>query len=431
MEKETLTAGGYTRLIRRNRNFRRLWLAQVVSLLGDWFNTVAVITLVAQYAGTAQALGGLFIARLLPMVVVGPLAGVLADRFNRRNIMLVADLSRVLVALSFLLVTSADTVWLIYVLTVMQFSLGSLFDPARSAIIPGLTSPEDRVTANALGSLTWSSMLAIGAALGGLTTGLFGVEAAFVIDALSFAGSALLVLGIPKALAATSKDKTAASGLRLGADLIDGLGYLRQRPAVISYTLIKPLAALSSGAVFTILALLARDVFPLGKDGSFSLGLLNLAIGVGSGLGPLLGGWLLRRQGETRANLQRLISFGFMIYGLSFIFFTNTGLLVGAILIIIVGEFGGGSNWVNSTTLLQLGVEDDYRGRVFSVEFMLLNLSGAASALVTGWLLDHLHLSVGALGIGLGLLEISIGFVWLALAGHARRLSRLTAVAID
>lgn len=429
MEKETLTAGSYRRLLQTNRNFRRLWSAQVVSLLGDWFSTVAVITLVTRYGGTAEELAGLFIARLLPMVLFGPLAGVLADRFNRRAIMLVADLSRVVVALSFLLVSSADLMWLIYALTVIQFSLGALFDPARSAIIPALTSNEDRVTANALGSLTWSTMLAIGAALGGLTAGLFGLEVAFVIDALSFAGSALLVLGIPAHLAKPSGHKS--SKMRLGSDLVDGARYLRARPAVLTFTMIKPLAALSSGATFTLLALLSHDVFPVGKDGSLSLGLLNLAIGVGSGLGPLLGGWLLRRRGENRDNLQRLIGLGFILYGLSFIFFTNTGSLLFAILVIIVGEFGGGSNWVSSTTLLQLGVEDSYRGRVFSVEFMLLNLFGAVSALVSGWLLDQLRLPVGTLGIGLGILEISVGLVWLALNLRARRLAALAVAAAD
>ncbi|MBN9390440.1 MAG: MFS transporter [Chloroflexi bacterium] len=429
MEKETLTAGSYRRLLQTNRNFRRLWLAQVVSLLGDWFSTVAVITLVTRFGGTAEQLAWLFIARLLPMVLFGPLAGVLADRFNRRSIMLVADLTRVAVALSFLLVTSAELVWLIYLLTVVQFSLGALFDPARSAIIPALTSNEDRVTANALGSLTWSTMLAIGAALGGLTAGVFGLEVAFVVDALSFAGSAFMVLGIPAHLGKASGHKD--TKMRLGSDLVDGAKYLRQRPAVLTFTLIKPLAALSSGATFTLLALLSHDVFPVGKDGSLSLGLLNLAIGVGSGVGPLLGSWLLRRRGETRANLQRMIGLGFILYGLSFIFFTNTGSLLIAIVVIIIGEFGGGSNWVNSTTLLQLGVEDSYRGRVFAVEFMLLNLLGSISALVSGWLLDQLHLPVGTLGIGLGILEISIGLLWLGLNLRARRLANIAVATAD
>lgn len=404
-------------------------MAQVVSLLGDWFSTVAVITLVTRYGGTAEQLAWLFIARLLPMVLFGPLAGVLADRFNRRAIMLVADLTRVAVALSFLLVTSAELVWVIYILTVIQFSLGALFDPARSAIIPALTSNEDRVTANALGSLTWSTMLAIGAALGGLTAGLFGVEVAFVVDALSFGGSALMVLGIPGRLGKTAGHTN--TKMRLGSDLVDGVKYLRQRPTVLTFTLIKPLAALSSGATFTLLALLSHDVFPVGKDGSLSLGLLNLAIGVGSGLGPLLGSWLLRRHGETRPNLQRLIGLGFILYGLSFVFFTNTESLLVAIVVIIIGEFGGGSNWVYSTTLLQLGVEDSYRGRVFAVEFMLLNLLGSVSALVSGWLLDQLHLPVGVLGIGLGIMEISIGLVWLALNLRARRQATVAVAVAD
>lgn len=416
---ESLTGSGYLKVIRENRHFRQIWLAQVVSLLGDWFSLVAVVTIVTRYTGSAEALAGLFIVRLAPMFILGPFSGVLADRFNRRNLMIVADIGRAGMALGFLLIGSASDLWLIYVLTLVQFSLGSLFEPSRSALVPALTRPDERVAANSLSSLTWSTMLAIGSALGGLTAGFLGTETAFVVDSLSFVGAALLVSRIPAKLAQSCNGK--CDKIQMGADLKAGFGYLKERPALFAFTLIKPLAALSGGALFAIMGLQARNAYPLGQDGSLSLGLLNLMIGVGSGLGPWLAGRLLLRMGENRRNMQKLIGFSFILFGLGYAVFCNTGFLLVAMLMIFIGELGGGSMWVFSSTLLQLDVEEKFRGRVFAVELALMNLSNVVAALVGGLLLDQLHISVEVAGIGLGLVQVTIGLVWLVVAARVNR----------
>lgn len=411
---ETLTGGGYLALLRKNRNYRRIWLAQVVSLLGDWFSLVAVVTLMARYTGSAQALGTIIIVRMLPMLLLGPFSGVLADRFNRRDLMVVADLTRAVTVLGFLFVDSAADIWLIYVLTAVQFSLGTLFEPARSAMIPAVTQPEERVAANALGSLTWSTLLAVGAALGGLTSGLLGAEAAFLVDSVSFLASALLLVGLPRAAGQACDGE--CGQLRMLADLRAGFAYLKAHPPILGYALIKPLAALSGGALFSVVALQALQTYPVGKDGSISLGLLHLAIGVGSGIGPWLGSRLLRRMGENRSNLQVLISLGFVLYGVGYIIFSSATLLPFAWLVVALAELGGGGNWVFSTTLLQLSVGEQVRGRVFAVELALLTLFSMVSALLGGLLLDQLDVSVQAVGTGLGILQIGIGLLALVLA---------------
>lgn len=416
---ENLTGSGYLKLLRTNRNYRRLWLAQVVSLLGDWFNLVAGVALVSHYTGAAQALAGLFIVRLAPMFLLGPFAGVLADRFNRRTLMIVADLSRALTVLGFLFIHSAADLWLIYILTLVQFSLGTLFEPARSALIPAITALEERVAANALGALTWSTMVAVGSALGGLTTGLVGTDVAFTVDALSFVGSALMVAGIPGKVAASCNGN--CGKIQMGADLKAGFGYLKTRPAIFAYTLIKPLGALSDGALFSIIALQATHTYPLGQDGSFSLGLLNLAIGVGTGVGPWLGARLLRRMGENRSNLQKLISYCYILFGLGYGLFCNTNLLPLAVLAMIVGEIGGGSRWVFSTTLLQLSTQENFRGRVFAVEMALMNLANIIAALLGAFLLDQLRIPIPVAGLGLAALQITIGLVWWLVSSRLAR----------
>jgi MFS family permease len=420
---ETLTGSGYIALLRTNRNYRRLWLAQAVSELGDWFNLVAVVAIVLRYAGVAEALSGLLVVRMAPLFLLGPFAGVLADRFNRRTLMIVADLARAVTVLGFLLVQGPAQIWLVYALTLLQFTLAALFEPARGALIPAVTAPGERIAANALGALTWSVLLAAGAALGGVTAGLVGPQAAFVVDALSFLGSAVLVAAIPRAIAQPAANP--GRRVRLGADLAEGFSYLRNRPAVLAYTLIKPLGALSSGAYFTIIALQAKNVYPLGQDGALSLGLLNLAIGAGSGLGPVLGSRLLRRMGETRANLQILIALGFILIGLGYALFVNMTVLPIAALCIIVAELGSGGQWVFSTTLIQASVADGFRGRVAAVELAMMTAANIVAVLASGVLLDQFHVTVPDLGLGLFLLKLAIGLTWLIVAVRLAR-PRLT-----
>ncbi|CAN5382231.1 hypothetical protein BH18ACI2_BH18ACI2_12250 [soil metagenome] len=187
---------GYVALLRENRGFRLLWLGQVVSQLGDWFNTIAVYTLVLNLTGSGRAVGLVLVARFLPTVVIGPLAGVVADRYSRRRIMIISDVVRAVVVLGFFFIRRPDQVWIIYALTVLQLAASTFFEPAKSAVIPSLVVERDLVTANAISSVTWSSILTLGAALGGFVTGWFGTDVAFVIDSLTYLASALLVAAV-------------------------------------------------------------------------------------------------------------------------------------------------------------------------------------------------------------------------------------------
>ena len=160
-------AAGYAELLRTNTSYRNLWLGQVVSLLGDWFNLVATATLVQQLTGSSAQVGLLFALRMLAPFVVSPFAGVVADRFDRRRVLIASDLLRAAVVLGFLFVDEADEVWLLYALTFAQLGLSGFFFPTHRAILPDVVARRDLGTANALGAATWSTMLAFGAAAGG------------------------------------------------------------------------------------------------------------------------------------------------------------------------------------------------------------------------------------------------------------------------
>src|SRR5262249_59541795 len=125
---------GYLLLLRRNGAVRKLWLAQVVSELGDWLNLVALFQIIGKFSGKAEAGGLLIIIQMLPLMVFSPLAGIVADRFDRRYVMIVADLIRFAVVLGFLTINSPDRLWLLYLLAGIQFSVTAFFEPARAAL---------------------------------------------------------------------------------------------------------------------------------------------------------------------------------------------------------------------------------------------------------------------------------------------------------
>ena len=187
---------GYIALLRSNRSFRQLWLGQVVSQMGDWFDTIALYTIILKLTGSGRDVGLLMVARFVPSFFFGPISGVLADRFSRQRIMIVSDILRAVVVLGFLLVRRPEHLWIIYVLTVFQLGLSTFFEPAKTAAIPSLVEDRELVAANAISSVTWSAMLTLGAALGGFITSLFGTDVAFILDAVTYLLSAALIASI-------------------------------------------------------------------------------------------------------------------------------------------------------------------------------------------------------------------------------------------
>ena len=147
-------------VLRTNRNFRLLFFGQAISQLGDWFNSVAVFALLLDLTGSATAVAWMMIVQFLPMAIVGPLAGVVVDRVDRRRLMIAADLFRGVMILGLLLVRRREQVWIAYVVMAVCVSAQAFFEPARTATIPNVTSADELMPANALSSATWSAMLA-------------------------------------------------------------------------------------------------------------------------------------------------------------------------------------------------------------------------------------------------------------------------------
>src|SRR5579862_4698796 len=166
-EVTSISLSAYLRLLRQNRNFRRLWSAQIVSELGDWFYTLAIYTLLLQFTGRASSVALALMLQVLPMTLMGPTAGVVNDRISRKKVMITADLVRMVVVFCMLFVRSRSTIWLVYPLLLLETIMVAFFEPARNAVIPNITTRDEVVLANTLSSTTWSMNLVLGAALGG------------------------------------------------------------------------------------------------------------------------------------------------------------------------------------------------------------------------------------------------------------------------
>jgi MFS family permease len=399
----------YFSLLRRNRNFRLLYIGQTISQLGDWFNTVAVYALLLDLTGSATAVAWMLIVQMLPIALVGPLAGVVVDRLNRRRIMMAADLVRACLVLGLLLVHRADQIWIAYVVTALCVAAQAFFEPARTATIPNVTSGEELLPANALSSATWSAMLAIGASVGGLVTAAFGRNVAFVINAASFFVSWLFI-------AATRYDATPASRPPLRgladitgiSDLIEGVRYIRRSSHVAALMFVKAGWGLAGG-ILLLLTIFGQRVFPVAGSTAAGIGVLYGARGIGAALGPILLRWILGQQANT---LRRTIGPAYFMIGAFYVALSTAPELSTAAVCVLLAHFGGSILWVFSTVLLQMEVPDQFRGRVFAAELALVTLTSSVSSYVTGSALDR-GASPRSVSLWLGALFFVPGILWL------------------
>ena len=409
----TISLSAYLRLLRHNRNFRRLWMAQIVSEIGDWFYTLAIYNLLLQFTGQARSVALALVLQVLPQTLFGPIAGVVNDRIRRKRVMITADLVRAVIVLAMLLVRSRSTLWLVYPLLVLESVMWAFFEPARTAVIPNVTTDQDLIVANTLSSTTWSLNLVAGATLGGIALALLGRNASFVLNAFSFLASAFFISRMhfeePHAEAAA---RLRGRDLSDFSALADGIRYVRHDPRLFATVLVKTGLA-TMGVSWVLFTVMGERVFPLrwpglAQERSAVLGMSLLlgARGVGAIVGPLFSA---RWAGHSQSRLRLGILFGFLALALGYGSLGAAGSLWVACFWIVVAHSGGSTVWVFSTTLLQLNTEDKFRGRVFSAELGLCMLTLALGAYITGFFIDH--------GVSARVVAITTGLIMLAPAG--------------
>ena len=385
-----MTSRTYGQLIRENRDFRQLWIAAVISMLGEWFNTIALFFLILEYTGSEFLLGMLFTVRMAGFAILQPFIGLLADRYNRKMLMVVSNLLQAVFALCFLLVNdSSDIVWMIG-LSGLMMVLHGVYMTAERAALPNVVAEEDLATANALDAASWSTALCMGAMLGGVVVSIWGTDAAFIVDSATFlVGTLFLInLTIPQTIDESMKGPWLSTGIR---NIKSGWARIRSQPALFRIVFAKASWNVAGGGLAGVyLVLMGADVQGFGA--AFGFGLFFFARGVGTGLGPILARAFLKDEEAWPRLVGSLIVLSGLIYFL-------VGLSVPhalwiTVVLVILAHSASGANWVLSTVMMQQWVEDEVRGRVFSTDMLILSIAFSTSTSVAGYLMENTELGI-------------------------------------
>jgi predicted MFS family arabinose efflux permease len=413
----------YMQLLRSNRSFRRLWLGQVVSELGNWFYFIAALGLVRLVShNDAGATTIILIARLVPFTLFAPLAGAVVDRWSRRTVMIVTDVARAVVALSLLLVHKPEELWVAYACTILLSLFGAFFEAAKNAAVPNITGDSDLLAGNALMFSSRFLLMSFGAALGGWTASHFGYRAAFIVNSLSFMVSAYSVWLIPDRDTRQSSEPAPAKSLAVPrkqsssywSDIREGWAYIIGHPPVAAILGINILWATGGGAINLISDRLGGLVFAghNGVSGDSAVAVLYFA----AGLGLFMGMMIARRVGtflELRGRTVGFIGWTLVVQGF---LFAGVGLmptLALAGIMLFISRVMLGVEFAIQETLLMRLVPDKLRGRVSTTDRATELLIWSFSTAIAGWSLRAI--TPRTLTVISGLLSATSGTVWLTL----------------
>ena len=399
---------GYIEFFSSNPKYRRLWAATVISLLGEWFNTIALFFLILEYSGSEFLLGVLFAVRMLLFGISQPINGLLADRLNRKGLMFWSNIAQIGLALSFILVDGPEDMWWLITVSGIMMLLHGVYVTAERAAVPNIVEEEDLITANAIGSASWSTALCTGAMLGGVVVSEYGTDAAFIIDSMTFLLSSIILipLVIEQKIDESMKGpllKTAISNIEIGWNRIyTDKKLLRIVFAKSSWNL----AGAGLAGVFLVLA--GADI--TGYGAAFGFGLFFFARGIGTGIGPLVARAVFKDKSKWPSLVGILVSISgvfYLLVGITLDYYLP--LTVG---LIIISHSASGGNWVLSTVLTQSWVEDEVRGRVFSMDMLILGTSAALSTTIAGYLVEFHNLSLKTGFISFSMIMIICGIVF-------------------
>lgn len=439
-----MNSATYVEILRGNKDFRRLWIGQLISELGTWFSFIGELGLVREYSGTPVSTTILLTARLLPFLIFAPLAGVLVDRISRKKIMVAADFLRALVALGYLCVHSSDRLWVVYVCGAAMSSFSIFFEGAKNASLPNLVTPRELLTANVMMYSTRFLQFALGSALGGITAAKFGYDTAFLANSISFVASGVLIVLIPGMRMRKQSGEPAPAGEVYQSGIVgdaaavfdaevpevdttgqkpstaatffkefkEGMSYIRSHSFVRALILVNIGWATGGGMINLLYDRIGGHIFASGSGdrGDWGVATLYTAGGAGLFIGMLLArkaGQMVRQ--EKRAGLY--IGCSLLVYGILFALagtmptLNLMALCLAASRIVLGAEFG-----VQETFMMRV-LPDYIRGRVFttdrSLELAMMTLSMVAGGGLLTWF-DARTIMVIA-----GVLSASPGIIWL------------------
>ncbi len=370
-------------MLRTNRDIRSLFIAQVISFAGDWFAYVAFVGLVQDLTDSALLVTLVYVAQSLPAFLTSAVAGPTADRFDRRRIIRTVSIMQAVAACGLLLVGSRDALWFGFLCLCLVSALGSFVGPAAQAGLPNLARDDEELKKASLlfGSL-WGAMLAVGAALGGLVATVFGRDAAFAVNALSFVIAAAMVSLIRRPMQ-RERPVTEKSRARMRplADMAEAFGYARRDRVLLSLLASKATFAMGAGIVGLLAVLATNDL----NGGDGATGLLLGARGVGVAIGPLIAAKLV---GPSLSRLLLLCGCAGLSFGVFYLGLSAAGSIAVAVPLVLLAHLGGGAQWTMSTYGLQRRAPNHVLGRIIAGDFgmvtLIITLSNLAAGLLAG-----------------------------------------------
>ncbi len=363
-------------VLRTNRDVRRLFIADNISIMGDYFTYVALAGLVKDSTNSNLMVALVYVAFTLPSFFISPIGGAVVDKFDRKQVLVIVSLMQALCAVGLLFIT-ASTIWLGLLAQVCITALSAFINPAVSAALPNVVrNAEELRHANALFGASWGAMVFLGAAFGGYFSQTFGRTATFAVDIATF----VIAAGLIALIKTPMQEQTAAparSPVRPWHDMREAFHFAQSDHAIFALTASKATFAVGAGAV-SQLAILAADAFQSGDGGH---GLLLAARGLGAALGPLLVTRLVRNNFSRLLTICGISGFAFSLCYLGVSVAPTLGV---ACLCIMVAHFGGGAQWTLSTLGLQMRSPDHLRGRVLAADMALATLMMGLSSIASG-----------------------------------------------
>lgn len=395
-------------LLQSNRNYRRLWTGQIVSEVGDHFNNIAVLSLALAHTQSGLSAALVMIARAIPAVLAGPIAGVVLDRMDRRHVMIASDLIRAVIAIGFILsISHTDNVF-IYLFSALLMFASPFFTSGRSAILPTIATKEELHAANSVTQITGWMTLTMGAALGGLTVSSVGYRWAFVLNSLSFIVSAWCVSGLRLSEGSFRAQRAVLSEndvVRPWREYAEGLRYMAATPLILGIALVGVGWATGGGAAQVLFSLFGELVFRRGPAG---IGIIWSFAGLGLLIGGALAFYLGKRLSFRAYKLTVVVCY--IVHGGGYIVFSQMRDFRLALLFIAISRAGVAVSSVLNQSQLLHHVDNRFRGRVFStmesMQWSVMMLSMGATGLAST------HADIRTIGLWAGVASSTTALFW-------------------
>jgi len=382
----------YIQVLKR-QGYRNLWVGSAISVIGNHIHYIAMLAYVYHLTGKALDLGVLMIISAIPNLVFGPVMGVLADRLNRRYMMIVSDIARCIIAFLFPL---TQTLWQIYTLVFLMGIARTAYSPAEFSLLPNLVKKDELIVANSLEVTTMNITMIVGPALGGLIIGIYGTTPAFIANSLTFLFSAVMVALIREILGSEKADDRKTG---MFSDFKEGVRFMF-KDNIMRYIII----------VFSIVMILVTGINPLiivythkilGK-GDAEFGYLISVLGAGGIVGGFLYGLFGKRLSKLQVMIYNLLIDGFVMCLLGF----TSSYIIAGVIFFIFGMINTAFQ-IAIMTFLQEYIPDNLRGRIIGVFSLVFDPLRMLSMGIYGFFADIF--SVGTLFIASGLFEVLTG----------------------